>query len=781
MLRNYILIAFRNLVRQKLYSVINIIGLAVGIALFTLITLFIIDQLSYDKFNENFNRIYRLEYGEWSILGPAYGPLVEEGIPSIIAASRVDMMYGRSKVIRVDDKLTKLEGLILADTGFIDIFSLEFLSGDPSTALTNPNSILLSEETARKLYGDQNPMGRSLRYDNRFNLIVKGVYRIPGKFHITANAIAPFMLLTELYGQEYLADYGSWNYNTYTLLPEEHNQSKVEEEVRQFFYNHFADDSQRQHLAEGFFLRPLKEIYFANHLKYEMDVKHGNLQNLKLFFLVAMFILLLACINFINLTTARGAMRAKEVGLRKVIGSHRTQLIFQFLSETILVALMSLVIALLLIEMLLPEFIRMTGSQLSFNYGIENLAIMIVAVILVGAIAGIYPAFYLTSFDPIMVLRGEKTKGKAAVFFRRFLIVLQFGISIVLITGTITIHRQLAFMKEKNPGFDKENIIWFQLSRSFNNKEETFRQMLLQYPFIKDAAISHQIPGHVKWQESIRVNGEIKQFTFWPVTPEYIDMMGFEFTEGRNFRAGSQADHEHSYILNEEAVRFFGWENPLEENFDSQYLEGRVIGVVKDFHFNTLQQPIGPLVLVWRPRALNMMNVRFAETEMDKVLGILQTEWEKISPDFPFEYAFLDESFDQHYKKEEQFGRTFIYFSLLTIFIAGLGLFGLSSYTTVQRTREIGIRKVFGAGENAIIVLLIKDFIRWVALANLIAWPFAWYAIEHWLEMFPYRINQSVWIYLSAAILAITIAIATVGMQALKAARANPVDSLKYE
>lgn len=781
MFRNYIIVAIRNLIRQKLYSLINILGLAIGIALFVMIALFIADEFNYDRFNLNYDRIYRLEHGEWCILGPAYGPLVQEGVPQILATTRVDVAYGDTRVVRIGEKLTKLEKTILVDTSFFDIFTFEFISGDPATALQNPYSILLSEEVAGFLYGDENPVGQTLRYDNRFNLQVTGVYRIPGNFHLTARAIAPFELLADIHGKDYMKVLGSWNYNTYVLLPEIHDKNEVESEIRQFFYRRFEDQPRFLELVDRFHLRPFGEIYFAHHLKYEMGVKHGNISNLRIFMIVAVFILLLACINFINLSTARGALRAKEVGLRKVIGSHRRQLILQFLAESVVTVMIALFLALLLSELLLPEFNKLSGSNLAVELGGSNLLIAILLSVLLGIAAGFYPAFYLTAYNPITVLRGEKNRGKSAIFFRRILIVLQFAISIVLVIGTLTVQKQLMFMKNKDLGFRKDHVIWFRLSRSFENREDAFRQTLLQYPYVKAAGLSYRIPGEIGWQETIQVNGENRQFTFWPVTAEYLDMMGIEFAEGRNFDPHSQTDRDSTVILNEEAVRFFGFENPLQEKLKSPYINGNVIGVVKDFHFNSVQHQIGPLVMCWRPGALNVMNVRFADNEASLAIAMLEKEWQHISPDYPFEYAFLDDSIEMLYGKEEQFGKSFMYFSILAIFIACLGLFGLASFTTVQRTREIGVRKVFGAEEHTVVMLLVKDFMRWVLIANLIAWPVAWLAAERWLETFSFRIVQSPWIYVAAGLLALSVAVATVSAQALRAARANPVDALKYE
>lgn len=784
MFRNFILIAFRNLVRQKLYSIINILGLAVGISLFCLIMLYVADQYSYDRFNENYDRIYRLEMSDWAIMSPSAGDHVYRNIPGILAFSRVDVMHGRKNQVRVDEKNFRLENLIFTDTMFFDIFTFDFIHGDPSTAMGSLHNIILSESTAKFIFGTDDAVGKTMRYDDRISLMVSGVVRDPDNFHLPFNAVASILLLPEYYRQkDYLQSMGDWNFNTYFLLPNEHDVRAMEKEITGFFRNLYKEHGRISSAELDFSLRPLGEIYFAHTIKHEAGVKHANRQHVNVFALVAVFILLLACINFINLATARASSRAREVGLRKVLGGQRKQLMAQFLSESVLTVFISFVLSLLITELLLPWFNNLAQTSITLHTIINPYSILMIiaGIFLLGITSGFYPAFYLTSFQPASVIKGEVTRGTKGAMARKLLTLFQFTISIALIAGTLIVYQQLSYMKNKNLGFDKEHIVWFSLNRHTYNKKDVLRERLLSHPDILKITAVNQPPGLVTWQESEMIDGSTRQYTFMHVDPEYIDLMGIELLAGRNFSRNYATDEQQTYILNEEALRFFGWHESHEEIIGREFRNGRIIGIVRDHHFNSLQQPIAPLVFSWHESWTWTVLVKISGSNVSKTLGNIQQEYSSLNEEQPFEYTFLDESFDQLYRSEEQFGKVFSSFSLLAIFIACLGLFGMASYATLQRKREIGIRKVFGAAEHKVMGLLVKNFVNWVLLANLIAWPLAWYATERWLLSFPYRIDQSIWVYLLAAVIALIIAIATVSAQAFKAARANPVDSLKYE
>jgi len=784
MFRNYIVIAFRNLVRQKLYSIINILGLAVGISLFCLIMLYVADQYSYDRFNENYDRIYRLEMGEWALTSPSAGDHVYRNIPGVLAFSRVEVMIGRKNNVRIDDKLLRMENLIFADTTFFDIFTFDFIHGDPNTAMGSLHNVILSESKAKSLFGTDDVVGKTMRYDDRISLVVTGVIRDPNNFHLPFNAVASIFLLPQYYRQkDYLQLLSDWNFNTYLLLPHEQDIPAMENEITSLFRDLYRDHGRISGAELDFSLRPLGEIYFAHTIKHEAGVKHANRQHVNVFALVAVFILLLACINFINLATARASSRAREVGLRKVLGGQRTQLIAQFLSESVLTVFIAFIVGLLILELLMPWFNNLAQTTISLHAVINPFMILMIiaGIILLGIAAGFYPALYLTSFQPATVIKGEVTRGTKGAMARKILTLFQFTISIALIAVTLIVYEQLGYMKNKNLGFDKEHIVWFSLNRQTYDKKDVLRQRLLSYPDIQIVSAVNQPPGRVTWQETEIIEGTTRQYTFMLVDPDYLDMMGIELIAGRNFNWNYTTDEQKTHIVNEEALRFFGWHEPHEEIIGREFRNGRIIGIVRDHHFNSLQQPIAPLVYTWHESWTWVMMVKISGSNIPKTLSNIQQEFSSYAGEQPFDYMFLDESFDRLYHKEEQFGRIFSSFSLLAVFIACLGLFGMASYATLQRKREIGIRKVFGAAEHKIMGLLVRNFVNWVLLANLIAWPVAWYAAERWLSSFPYRIDQSIWVYLLATFIALTIAVATVSTQAMKAARANPVDSLKYE
>jgi putative ABC transport system permease protein len=784
MLKNYTIIALRNLVRQKLYSIINILGLAVGISLFCLIMLYVADQYSFDRFNENYNRIYRLETGDWALTSPSAGDHVYRNIPGVLAFSRVDVMLGRQNHVRIDDKLIRMEKLIFADTMFFDIFTFDFIHGDPNAAMGSLHNIILTESTAKSLFGTDDVVGKTLRYDDRILLAVTGVIRDPKNFHLPFNAVAPILLLPQYFKQsDYLQLLSDWNFNTYLLLPREHDIPAMEKEITNLFRDLYKDFGRISAADLDFLLRPLGEIYFAHTIKHEAGVIHANRQHVNLFALVAVFILLLACINFVNLATARASSRAREVGLRKVLGGHRSQLIAQFLSESVMTVFIAFLVALLFIELLLPWFNNLAQTSISLHtiFTPYTILLTITGIIFLGITAGFYPAMYLTSFQPATVIKGELTRGTKGAMSRKILTLFQFTISIALIAGTLIVYEQLNYMKNKSLGFDKDHIVWFGLNRHTYDKKDVLRERLLSYPDILKISAVNQPPGRITWQESELIEGTAKQYTFMLADPEYIEMMGIELLAGRNFNRNYATDEKQTYILNEEALRFFGWRQPHEEIIGREFRNGRIIGIVRDHHFNSLQQPIAPLVYTWHESWTWVMMVKISGSNIARTLGNIQVEFSSLTAGQPFKYTFLDESFDRLYHKEEQFGKVFSSFSVLAVFIACLGLFGMVSYATLQRKREIGIRKVFGATEHKVMGLLLRNFVNWVLLANLIAWPMAWYASERWLSSFPYRINQSVWVYLLAASIALFIAIVTVSTQAMKAARANPVDSLKYE
>ncbi|MFP3861296.1 MAG: ABC transporter permease, partial [Bacteroidales bacterium] len=786
MLKNYLIIAFRNIKRNKVYSFINIVGLAMGVALFIIISLFIHSELSYDKFNENIDRIYRLDKDDWGILGTAYGPDAEENFPEVEDFVRFSLNYLSNPLVSVQEnnKEQRIQNFTFADKQVFDIFTFKFIHGNAQNALQNPYDVVLTESVSKNLFGEVNPVGKTIKLDKKHLFTVTGVIEDIKRFHLNVNAIAEFTTLAKIReNPDFLEEYGSWNYPNYFLIKDGVNIADLNKKLSRHFEEYFRKTHNMDE-EMNFHLTPMRDIYFDTETKYEIGVNHGNLRFIYVFIAIAVFILFIASINFINLTTAKAVTRAKEVGLRKVVGGRKKQLISQFLSESLLISLMAFILALGLVELLLPKFNNLLQGEITRNYFQEPFFWMIFlgGILIVGFVSGLYPSFYLTSFNPVSVMKGEQTRGKKGAGFRKALTVFQFFISVVLIIGTITIFQQINFMKKKDLGFEEEHQVYFSLTAELAGNKEAFKNELLKNPNIRGVTYTSQPAGRITWQESWKIKGETKQFTYQPVDPDYVDVMGLDMADGENFSwdRTSQKDRN-AVIINEEAVRFFGLEDPvgIKLNTGSRFWDDvTVIGVLKDFHYNSLHKKIAPLVIGWDERG-RTANVKISGNEIDKTINYMRTAWTKFVPDYPFEYHFLDEAFDRQYKDDERFGSLFTYFAFFAIFIACLGLYGLSLFATHQRKKEIGVRKANGARVQNIVQLFLKDFSVNVIIANLLAWPVAYFLMDYWLNNFPYRIEVKLWIFVVALIISLLIAVVTVSYNTIKAANTNPAYTLR--
>ncbi|MFO8235402.1 MAG: ABC transporter permease [Bacteroidales bacterium] len=788
MLKNYLKTAFRNIKRNKVYSFINIVGLSIGVALFIIISLFIHSEMNYDKFNENIDRIYRLDKDDWGILGTAYGPDVKSNFPEVEDFVRFSLSNLNNPLVSVDesDREQRIQDFTFADSQVFDVFTFNFIEGNPETALQNPYDVVLTESVAKKLFGNSNPVGKTIELENKHLFTVTGVIEDIKRFHLNVNAIAEFSTLEKINkNPEFLNDYGSWNYPNYLLIKEGANIEELEE----IFSSHFEDIFRKEFNSDqemNFHLTEMSDIYFDTNTKYEIGVNHGNLKFIYVFIAIAVFILFIASINFINLTTAKAASRAKEVGLRKVVGGRRKQLIGQFLSESVLISLIAFILALGLVELLLPQFNHLLQGEISNHYFREPFfwLIFLSGILVVGVISGLYPSFYLTSFNPVSVMKGEQTRGKKGSGFRRGLTIFQFFISVILIIGTLTIYQQINFMKNKDLGFEKEQLVYFSLTKELADQKQVFKEELLKNPDIQAVSFASQPAGRITWQESWQLNGETKQFTFQPADPDYVDVMGLEMAEGENFSWDRSAQKGRSSILlNEAAVEFFGLKDPVGKSIQtgSNYWDDvTVIGVLEDFHYNSLHNKIAPLVIAWDERG-HTANIKIKGNNIEETIDYLRTSWNLFVSDYPFEYNFLDEAFDRQYKDDERFGSLFTYFAFFAIFIACLGLYGLSLYATLQRRKEIGVRKANGAKSNNIVRLFLKEFSMNVLIANLIAWPTAYFLMDNWLNNFPYRIDVQMWIFAVALVISLVIAVLTVSYNTIKAANTNPAYTLRDE
>jgi putative ABC transport system permease protein len=793
MIKNYLKTAIRNISRNLGYSLINFIGLSIGIALFILIILYVRNEYSYDKFNTNIERIYRFEFGDAESvhLPSAAGLDAQDWFPEIEKTVRFKS-WG-SPVFTYETTSLKIPNVMLADSSFFDVFTAEFVRGDPKTAFEVANSIILTEKNAEIIFGDKDPINQILKL-NENEFVVTAVIKDFPNFHLQIGALIPFNILAFINNlnkvdREFLRSYGTWQFQTYFLLPGSVDTKILAEKLVGKFLERWTDWEDPL-----ITLRPLKDVYFADHSR-DGDVLHGNKNTVKLFFAIGIFIIFIACINFINLTTAKASNRATEVGIRKVHGSFKRQLVFQFLSESILITFISFLIAITFVQALLPFFNNLIQKELFFItlFNFNFVLISLLGILFIGFIAGIYPAFYLTAFNPIKVLKGEKTKGKSAAIFRRILIVIQFTISVALIISTITVQKQINYLRKKNMGFNKENTIAIRFNKQIEEEKESFKQALLNYPEIKSISFSSGIIGSMGNTESFDFNsdGERTSIQLHSIDPNFIDQFEIEIIEGRNFSYDNKTDAKQKIILNEEAVKAGGLKRGEAAGTifhrDSWYFtalpseECEVIGVIKSFNYRSLHEAIGPQGLVWNEDWHYTINIKIQEGTTKQALEIIKKEFKEFSGNIPFEYRFIDDHIDNLYKSDKRLGKFFTYFAIIAIIIAMLGLLGLAAYIAESRTKEIGIRKALGSSVSKIIFMISKEFIKWVLIANLIAIPIATYGMNKWLQTFAYKIKITPDIYILAAIFSIFIALITVFYQSLKASRSNPADSLRYE
>ncbi len=787
-LYNFIL-ALRNLKRQLFYSAINILGFALGIAVFFFIAVYIVDQVAYDRWVEKSDRIYRLEKGEWAATGSAFGPFMQLKYPEVEAAARV-IPGSRGTLLQYGETTFPGNRIMFADSTIFDIISFNFIAGNPATALTEPHSIVLTESLAVTIFGTtHNVIGRVLRIHDMMPLQVTGLIEDIRHFHIPGNAIVPFHLMAEFYPdtENILDNWGGWNYITFVLLAYNTDIAHLEEKINDAFYEEVREEFGME-LDKDFFLRPLKDIYFANEVRHEPPILHGNKQNVRMFLAIAVFILLIAIVNFINLSTARSSLRSREVGIRRLLGSHRGSLVLQFLTESVVITTFAVVLALVLLEAGLPWFNDFADT--SFRLRDMNLpailGLLLLSSTIVGVFSGIYPALYLTAFVPVDVIKGDVVRGKRGAFFRKALIIFQFLISVSLIIATMVIYRQLTYMQEKESGMDMEQVLVVGLNQQVFPRWEAFQQQLMEYPGVTDVALSAQLPGSITWQETANVNdmGD-RQYTLMPVNANYPAMMELELLAGRLFSEDYQSEAGNAVLFNEQAVRYFGYEGSYEEvvgkPFNDAFNSYRIIGVVRDFHYNSLHNPIGPLVILWTETSLNFANIRVNANNIPEAISHIEKVWKEFSPVIPFEYFFLDDVFLSHYDQDKQLSHIFMIFSVFAILIACLGQFGLASFMAERRMREMAVRKVMGARMSNLVLLMLKDFLKLVGVAFLLAAPLSVYFLHEWLDTFPYRISLSWLPFAISLLMALAVTVITVSYHAIRVSNVNPGTVLKYE
>ena len=793
MFRNYLIIAVRSLFRQKGFSLINILGLAIGLASALLILLWVQDELSFDRFHEYADRLYRVEEDQY-YSGEVYhvnvtpypsGPVWKDEIPEIEDACRYQWPSGM--LFTYGEKAFYEGGCVAVDSTFFDLFTYEFVHGNKATALTEPYSAVLTEETAEKYFGDENPIGKSLSVNNQFEFTVTAVLKsIPKNSINQFDILVPFDYLKEI-GQ-YGDSWGNNSIRTYIKLVENAVIDSVDSKLTAVVRGH------NEETTTDFMAAPFTGIHLHQYWGYGHDP--SAIVFVYIFSAIAIFVLLIACINFMNLSTARSSTRAREIGLRKVSGAGRKSVIIQFFGESVLLAFISLVFALIIASSILEVFNKVSGKELDFSslMSTQFIIAMILVTLLAGLISGIYPALYLSAFRPIKVLKGDLSSGMKSGWFRKVLVVVQFTLSVFLIIGTVIIYRQLNFMKSKDLGYDKDNLFYFQMRGGIKDNYQTIKDEFLRDPQVLNVSASNHQPHQIgsnsgggDWDgkdpdQGVLIGTHIVDY-------DYIETVKIALTEGRTFSKefpadlANPADSSANFMINEVLEKIMGKENAVGERFSFWGMEGRIIGVMKDFHYHSVRSKIEPVVFLLAPTEwFSWITVRIAPGDLEKTMRNLEKTWNEIMPGYPFDYNFVDESIDQIYRTEERLGNLLKYFTILAIIIACLGLFGLASFTAEQRTQEIGVRKVMGARVRSVMLLLSKEFSLLVIISCLIAIPASWLVMKKlFLQNFEYRTDLAWWIFLVASLAALLIAILTVSYQAARAALTNPADALRYE
>lgn len=809
MFKSYLKIAYRNLIRYKFTSFINLFGLTIGLTCCLLITSFILNELSYDRHHKNASNIYRVTRSfnndegvvslKLSTVAPAFGLYLPGDFPDIKKMTR--MLANGSTPIRFGEKKFNEKNVYYADENLFDVFSIKVLKGNPATALKDPFSVMLTESQAKKYFGNEDPMEKSIRYNSQFDFKVTGIYEaFPSNAHMHPDILFSFNTLKDsaVYGEENLRT--SWSNNsffTFLLLPDKYPVNSMIAQFPAFVDRRMGDEygsGKQPSKYTRLDLQALTDIHLYSHTDYEAE-PNGDISRVYIFSAIALFILLIACINYMNLSTARSALRAREIGIRKVVGARKKELIMQFLGESVLVCWMAIILAALLTWLTLPWINKVSGQELSMSTLLKwkILIPLFLTPFVVGLLSGIYPALFMSSFQPVKTLKGLFKVGGSSISFRKVLVVAQFSISIILIITTVIVFQQLNYIQNKSLGFDKDHVLTVNYSNEISSHYEAFRNDLLKNAAFKDMSRSSRIPtGRLldNMGASTMQGDSLKPVTtdikYVAADYDFLSTFDISLGAGRFFDRGYGMD-TNSYVINQAAASAMGWNSPSEaigKVFKYGRRTGNIIGVVKDFHFESMHQRIVPIVLVMFPPrigAFNNLSIKIAGKDLRGSLSQMEATWKKHFPETPFDYVFLEDNFNKLYEAEQRQATLFTAFACVAIFIACLGLFGLSAFAISQRIKEIGVRKVLGANIQSIVTLLSKDFLKLVLIAALMAFPIAWLAMNSWLQDFAYRIPISWWVFVLAAIAAALIAFFTVGFQAVKAAIANPVKSLRSE
>jgi len=801
MLKNYFKVAFRNLNRNRIYAFINILGLALGLTVSILVFMFVKDETSYDKHWSGSERIYRTGIkadmmGQKMDAPVSPSPMAQSlrtEFNAVESATRINPVR-QEILMRHEQTKVYIQKGVSVDSTFFSLFDYEFVHGDPKTALNEPNAIVLTEETASKLFGDKSAMGGVVNYDNRRDYIVKGIVKEPrGHAHFQFDMFVADNSIRNIWISN--------NYFTYVKLKENSDFASFQAEMKENFVKKIEPNVEAflKVTMEEFFesgnsyeyqLQPLESIHLYSHKDWEIQ-QNGNIIYVYVFIGIALLVILIAGINFMNLSTARSGKRAKEVGVRKVSGASRNMLIFQFLTESIIQSFLALFLAFILVELFIPGFnnVMDTNLYLFNDYLLQTVGFSLLVTICYGLFAGSYPAFFLSGFRPVSVLKGDLTKTKGGALLRKSLVVTQFAASIILIIGMIIIFQQISYLHNKNIGFEGDQVLIVPIQTDqMTENFRSYKDIFLKNSAVHSISRASYFPGDTPNQNMYVLEGTEEQLPLWnmEVDFDFFKTLDVQLSEGRFFDIEKDNDSIPSYILNETAIRNLNLENSVGKRMGNYFNQqgdlryGNIVGIVKDFHIEGFDQPIRPMILsisnnVW------FTAFKISPDNMNTTIAFIEEEWNKLEPSHPFRYTFLDEKFGSMFKQQENFGAMFLYLTILAIIISSMGLYGLASYTAEQRTKEIGVRKVLGASVGQIMNMLNKDFIKLVLIANIFAWPITFLLAKNWLSNFSYQIDMPLLPFVFATLIALIIALLTVSTQSYLAANSDPVDALKYE
>jgi putative ABC transport system permease protein len=799
MFMNHLKIVCRNFIRQKLFSFIGTASLTVGMTCGMLILLFIKYELSYDRYHEYAQDVYRVvreHQGDLTWYNSSEHPLaasLKQDFPEVLKATRVKK-NDEVGVVENNSKRFYEDEIYFVDQDFLEIFSFPLLSGNTSTALVEPFSVLITQEMADKYFGGEEPLGKVIQINEWYsekkqNYQIKGILKnIPENSHFMFDFLVSYNSLYFL-KRGGRASVETWSYfepKTYIKLASSADSKNLEGKFPEFLRKHKAEEA----ASERIHLQSLTDIHLGGNLRFELET-NSNMRIIYMFSAIAFFILFIACLNYINLSVARSTKRAVEVGVRKVVGANKKQLVRQFLGESVAFSILALLISFILVDLMWPAFSSLIGRELMSNpfQNLDMVLIFLGAAVIIGFFSGSYPAFLISSFQPIQIIKGTLRIGsRSSALFRNSLVMVQFAVSIILIICTFMIQSQLNYIRNRNLGFDRDQIITiYTLDGNLKRNPGPFKEELLEYSHILGVTSSLDLPSTIHRTSSLEWmdKGEKRksEFYFTFVDPDYFNVYDMEILEGRTFSEEFPTDKLRGVVINETASRNLGWDNPIGKQLQSNRIEWTVIGVVKDFHFKSLHSEIEPMIFtaLSMTRRPDYFSVKVRPIDIPNTIGFIRQKWERFSPEFPFQYTFLDERIDRVYKAEQRLGKSFNIFTAISLLIACMGLIGLASFVSEQKRKEISIRKILGADFKSIIFLLGNEYLKCIAVAILIAWPIGYLVMNRWLKNFVYRTSFGVEVFILSGSLAFIFALMTVSYQSIKAALANPVDSLRYE